>query len=220
MKVTIHQPNFFPYLGYFDKAMDADLFVFMDDFQYTKRSYINRNRIKTPEGWMWLTVPVKSSTDLNINQVEIVDNSWRDKHLTTLNHMYGKSTYYDQIIEYVKNLYNQSWDTIAEVNIQSLRDIFAMLEIDIPTRLTSDLDIHSATTTGRIIDICEQVGADEYISGSTGKEYLEVEQFDEAGLRLSFHQFSAFEYSQRFGDFVPNLSILDYLMNEGPKRWK
>jgi len=219
MIVTVHQPNFLPYLGYFDKIKQSDIFVIMDDFQYTKRSYINRNRIKTPEGWMWLTVPVTLDGLPPINEVTIATQKFKKEHLTTLKHMYGKSDHFDEYYDWLKKVYDSEWTNLASINIHLIKEVLGFLDIDVELAYTSDMEINSKSTTGRIIDICQDVGASKYLSGKTGKDYLEVELFEQSSIDLDFHSFSPFPYTQQFGEFEPNLSVLDYLMNESGKPW-
>lgn len=220
MKIAVHQPNFLPYLGFFDKAMKVDKFIFMDNFQYTKRGFINRNRIKTPEGFMWINVPVSLTGTQNINEVKISPgDNWKNKLVASLTHTYKKTDYFDELFPVIENILVKKWELLVDLNVDLLNDIFSLLDITAMTELTSDMEISSLTTTGRIIDICRNAGATEYLSGKTGRDYLDIDLFEKSGIKLSFHDFEHPVYNQRFGEFIPNLSIIDYLMNNGTKSW-
>ncbi|TXT55796.1 MAG: hypothetical protein BAJATHORv1_30179 [Candidatus Thorarchaeota archaeon] len=220
MKIAVHQPNFLPYLGYFDKARQVDIFVIFDDVQFTPRGYTNRNKIKKPNGTIWLTVPITGDRMAPINEIRIADHvEWQEKHLKTLKHMYGKSDYYEIIIPRFQEIYDKGYTYLAEFNIDLLELCFELLGITTKMVFSSNLDIIAEDGNQRILKICKKLEADKYLSGESGRDYLELSSFQESGISVEFLDFSHPVYEQQFGDFIPNLSIIDYLMNEGPKKF-
>ena len=220
MKVAVHQPNFMPYLGFFDKIRQVDTFVVLNDVQYTKRGYTNRNKIKKPNGSMWLTVPVSGELLVPINEVLIANQiDWQDHHLKTLEHMYGKADSYDTIQLKVKSEYRKDWEYLADFNIALLELCFEFLGIEVNMVFSSDQNIEADDGSDRILKICSKLGADHYLSGISGRDYLDLSAYKKAGIAVSFHDFNHPIYPQQFGDFIPNLSIIDYLMNVGPSKF-
>lgn len=217
MKIAVHQPNFLPYLGYFDKARSVDTFVILDDVEFTKGGFTNRNKIKKPNGTMWLTVPVTGDTMVPINEVLIADHlDWQEHHTKTLEHMYGKAAHYDSVWPQFGEEYEKEWKYLWNFNMALLKLCFSLLEIEVDIVYSSELDVTAEDGSERIIDICDHLDASHYLSGIGGKDYLKHEDFEKHGLGLSFQDFNHPVYSQQFGEFIPNLSVIDYLMNEGP----
>ena len=130
MKCAVHQPNFLPYLGFFDKARQVDIFVILDDVQFTSPGFTNRNRIKTPTGSKWLTVPIQGDKRAPINQTLVSEGiKWRKSHLTTLKHMYGKSKYYKSLEPFLLEVYNQNWKLLVDFNFKLLKWCFELFNI-------------------------------------------------------------------------------------------
>lgn len=218
MKLTVHQPNFLPYMGLFDKVRQVDVFVILDDVQYTKRGFTNRNRIKKPDEQMWLTVPVVSERTSLVNEVTISTNvDWKDRHLKTLKHMYSKSDYFNEVFPPLEKVYSKEYTHLFEFNIDLLRCCFDILDIQTDMRLSSSLDLGDRMGGERIIEICKKAGCSEYFSGKSGQDYLDISAFEKEGLTVSFQNFEHPVYPQQFGEFIPNLSIVDYLFNVGGK---
>ena len=218
MRFTVHQPNFLPYLGFFDKVRQVDTLVFLDDVQYTRRGFTNRNRIKKPDGPMWLTVPITGKTMTAINQVEIATHiDWKKRHLSTMKHLYGKTQFYSEITPLLEDIYSKDWILLSDFNIALLKLCFEFLQISVDMKFSSSMDIEEEQGGGRIIKIGRKLGASEYFSGKSGRDYLELSKFQEEGIDVSFQEFTHPTYEQQFGEFMPNLSIIDYLFNVGPK---
>ena len=218
MKIAVHQPNFLPYLGFFDKARQVDTFVILDDVQFTKRGFTNRNKVKKPNGTIWLTVPLTGDKLLPINQIHIADHvDWKTSHLKTLKHMYGKAEFYEEIYPKIEEVYDKSWTLLADFNLALLNVCFSSLGIDCKLEFSSTLEITAEDASERIIRICEKLKASHYLSGQTGRDYLDESDYQDHGIELSFHGFKHPVYPQQFGEFIPNLSIIDYLMNVGSK---
>lgn len=222
MIVTGHQPNYLPYAGFFEKMARADLFVIVDDVQFVKRGpfgWIHRNRIRSGDGWDWLTVPVltKGKFEQTIRDTQINARlPWARKHWRTIEWNYRKAPHFERYAEGLKGVYDRSWTSLCELNLALIRVLMNQLGIDTPVRIASKEGI-GGKSTDLVLDICRKTGADTYISGIHGKDYLSREAFEEEGVRLEFQEYDAPRYPQTGpGDFVPNLSVIDLIFNCGP----
>jgi hypothetical protein len=217
MIIAVHQPQYLPWLGYFDKIARCDLFVFLDNVQYKKREFQNRNRIKTPNGASWLTVPVrtKGASQQKICDVQ-TDNStdWQHKHWQSIERNYRKAPHFSDYGAEIRTLYHQTTEKLNILNQTCVRALIELLDISTPIVLESELGVES-TRTERIIDICQEVGGTTYLSGAGGKDYLEENQFAEAGIELRYQEYVHPVYPQLYGDFVPYLSVIDLIFNCG-----
>jgi len=216
--VTIHQPMYLPYIGFFDKIKKADIFVFGDDAQYSKGYYYNRNQIKTPQGPLMLTVPLIKPFGKKLNEIRIDNNkNWGKKHFQSLHSFYKKADYFEEYIGFFEEIYNFHWQTLHELNLKTLLYLLDELDIDIPTYFTSSLlkNYVSTDPTKHIIDICNELGADKYLSGISGKNYIKPTIFKENNIALEYQNYLPKEYNQLWGTFVPNLSVVDLLFNVG-----
>ena len=218
MLVSIHQPQFMPWLGYFDKIDRADAFVFLDTVQYKKNEWQNRNRIKTAQGPQWLTVPVRYRFPERIAEVTVnPDVNWTHKHLQALVTNYAKAPHWAAAREALQALYGRSYRTLTEVNAATIEWLRGCLAIDTPCHWASQLDIDTQDPTQRLIDICRHLGGTAYLSGVDGRNYLEVDRFSAAGIEVMFQAFHHPEYPQLFGAFESHLSALDLVLNCGPE---
>jgi len=217
VRVAIHQPQYLPWLGFLDKINSCDIFVILDDVQYKKREFQNRNRIRTPEGAIWVTVPVltKGRYYQKINEV-IIDNSsaWGQEHIRSIESSYRGSRYFDKYFPPLCGILSKKHEELCGLNIEIIRFLMDAFGIKTPLVISSSLGVESSKTR-RLIDICRLVGADEYLSGAGGRDYMEEDLFDEAGIRLSYQEFIHPEYEQKFEGFVSHLSSVDYLFNRG-----
>ena len=218
MIVAIHQPQFLPWLGYFDKIIQADVFCYLDNVQYKKNEWQNRNRIKTANGFQWLTVPVRYRFPQKINEVEINNRiNWKRKHLQALVTNYRKAPYFKEYIEIFEQINFRDWHWIYELNIYIIEKMMEVLDLKQKTTvLASELDL-SDDPTGRLIDICKAVGGGTYFSGESGADYMNLERFREREINLVFQEFNHPEYPQLFGRFKSHMSIVDLLFNCGPE---
>jgi hypothetical protein len=217
--VAIHQPNYIPWLGFFYKIAKSDIFIFLDDVQYTKNSFINRNKIKTSQGSIWLTLPVRNKGRFGqlIREVELNESvPWRKKHIKTLEANYSRSIYFLKYYDSIKNLYDISNGSLSILNITFIKYICAELGIKTKFINASEMKI-SGTSTNRLVDICMQLGADTYFSGFGGSKYQEEEIFNKYGIKLQYSDFIHPVYTQLWGEFIPNLSIFDLLFNCGER---
>jgi hypothetical protein len=221
--VAAHQPNFAPWLGFFDKAMAADVLVLLDTVQFIKRGYQNRTRIKGSAGPQWLTVPVisKGRYDQATLDVEIDETArWRSIHLRTLQSALAKAPYRDALMELVEPIYaREDVHRLVDLNVAVLREVAARFGVGTRVVLASELDL-TGSSTELMMSLTKAVGGDVYLSGPTGRRYLEPEQFAAAQLELRYHEFAPFEYPQLHGAFEPGLSCLDYIANCGFTPWK
>jgi hypothetical protein len=213
MIISIHQPNYLPYYGYFNKIKNSDIFVFLDNVPFSKNSYINRNRIKTHDGIKWLTVPVINNNILNteIKDVKIFDNNWKWKHLKTIETNYKKTPNYIPIYDLLENIFAIKWDNIASLNETVITDICKYLNIKTTFVLASNLGV-SGKSTDLLLNICKELKADTYLAGSSGINYIEEKKFTDSNISLIYQTFEHPIYNQHYGEFVYNLSILDMLM--------
>jgi len=216
--VVIHQPNYLPGLTYFDKITACDVFVFLDDVQYSKGNWINRNRIKGAHGAQWLTVPVATAGRLRQRIDEAAPDAatgWVERHLRTVQSCYGRAPHLRRYADLLAARLRQPWPSLAELNIALIVDCCAELGLR-PAFMRSSALAVSGSGTERLVAICRAVGGDVYLSGPGGLNYQKPAQFAAAGIGLRLRKFVHPVYRQLHGAFEPNLSILDLLMNEGP----
>lgn len=219
-RVVILQPSYLPWLGYFDQMQKSDFFIFYDDVLYTKNDWRNRNKIKGPSGAQWLTVPIeiknRTSQNLLIKNARIKDDSFIAKHLAQITHNYKKAPFFSEIFEMVKSFYVNRTEYISELNITSTLQIAKCLGINHVTYMkSSELNIFSDNPSQRLVNICKAVDATHYLTGGKAIEYLEESRFHESGIVLEYQNYHHPDYHQLWGEFVPYLSVIDLLFNEG-----
>lgn len=218
MKAAIIQSNYIPWKGYFDIIHEVDVFVFLEDVQYTKNDWRNRNKIKTPKGTEWITVPVIGGIHQKIFQVKI-DNSkkWIEKHKKTIHANYAASEHYDSYKEDILKIHNKKFETISELNIYAIKLICRLLDIETKILTSQELGAQGKKDD-KVIDICHSIGADHYISGPAAKDYIVKEKFEKAGIVLEYKDYSGYpEYKQLWGDFNHYVSVIDLIFNCGEK---
>lgn len=217
MIVTIHQPEHMPWLGYFNKALKADLLIHLDNVQFEKNNVQNRNRILINGEARWLTVPVNLKNHLQTTIADVpVDNSrdWKKKYLSTLYHTYCKHPYFEEIYEEIQMRIRKEESRICELNCSLIDYFFGKLGIQTKVMRASALVGKYAEKNQLLIELLKKTGADEYISGPSGRNYLDPEQFRKEKITVTFNDFRASAYPQRRQKtFIPNLSVLDLLFN-------
>jgi len=218
MKIAISQSNYIPWKGYFDSIAFVDLFILYDDVQYTRRDWRNRNRIKTSQGLKWLTIPVevKSKYYQKINETKVSNAQWAEKHWKTILTCYRRAAGFDFFAERLEKLY-QSIDSpvLSEINQYFLQTICKWLEIKTVIRSSQEFTLIQGKTE-RLVNLCQQVGATDYYSGSAAKAYMDETLFAEAGIKVHYWDYSGYaEYPQLHGKFEHEVSILDLLLNTG-----
>lgn len=220
MIVGIHQLHYLPWLRYFHKISHSDVFVLLDDIQYNKNGWQNRNKIKGDRGEIVLTVPVYGKFQQNLDEVKI-DNkaNWRKKHWGSLVNYYSRSAHFADYRDALFAIYERQWEKLNDINYEMLKVFTAALGIKTKICLSSQLDAPGEATE-RLVNICKAVGCDTYFSGAHATEaYIDMQVFDAAGIKLKVQEWKAPEYSQLFpaAGFVPDLSIVDILFNEGAR---
>lgn len=216
-KVAIVQSNYIPWKGYFDLIAVVDEFILYDDMQYTRRDWRNRNKIKTPHGLHWLTVPVqvKGKYHQKIRDTEITDSDWMVKHWKTLTQNYRRATYFDEIAGLLAPLYDETYQNLSQLNRLFIEILARYVGID--TKISNSWDYALIDgKTERLANLCAQAGATEYISGPSAKAYIDKSVFARHGIKLSWFEYSGYpEYPQLWGNFEHGVTILDLLFNCG-----
>lgn len=217
--VAVIQSNYIPWKGYFDIIHDADLFIFHDDLQYTKGDWRNRNRIKTDQGCRWLTIPVGTSENRLICDVEIQDHKWARKHWTTIQQFYAKTPYFQHYKPFFEEIFLQSeWANLSVLN-QTIIQRIAVELLGIETAFQDSRDYKlSGQKQARLLELLTKAGATHYISGPAAKSYIDPASFIEAEIELIYKDYAGYpEYEQRFPPFEHGVTILDLLFNCGPE---
>jgi len=220
-KVAILQSNYIPWKGYFDLIQQVDEFILLDSVQYTRSDWRNRNRIKTREGVVWLTIPVKStrSTFQSIQETEVADATWAERHWTRLKLAYGKAPYFQTYSAHLEALYEKAstFRLLSEVNHLFLRQLCHILQIG--TRITTDSQYRSSgTKTARLVTLCQAAGATEYLSGPAAQNYLLPSLFEDVKIQVNWMDYAGYpEYQQLYPPFNHSVSILDLLFHVGPE---
>ncbi len=217
-KAAIVQSNYIPWKGYFDLINRVDEFILYDDMQYTKRDWRNRNRIKTPDGLLWLTIPVtvKDRFSQKIKDTVISDREWNKKHWKTIAANYGKAKHFIDYRDMFEELYlNSDERFLSEINFKFIDALCSLLGIT--TGISRSMDYHLCEgKTERLVDLCRQAGAEEYITGPAAKDYINEELLRREGITVQYMDYSGYpEYNQLYGQFEHSVSIIDLIFNEG-----
>jgi len=215
MVVSIHQPNYFPWLGYFYKISKSDVFVLLDDVQFSNEGMHNYHYIKTPQGSLRLKIPVDQHTGDLIMNVKTKDFlGWKQKHIKTIEANYKKSAFFSTVFNDYVQLIDREYNNLSEMNASIIEFILVKFEIETKIIKSSELNIAS-TKEEKVMDICIALNATTYYSGTGAKAYQNESDFNSRGLQLSYSVFKSFEYKQLWGSFQSNVTVLDYLMNCG-----
>ncbi len=215
MIVSIHQPAYLPWLGYFDRIARSDKFIFLDNVQFERNSFINRNRIKTPAGPIWLTVPVRLEQHFNSTIVDIkVDSrqNWQQKHLRSIAQNYRRAPHFSAKLDRLSGFYQPAVSSLADFCFFQLLFWLRELGITTPVLRASALPV-GGYKSELILNLCRHVGATNYLSGALGRDYLHVDEFTTAGIEVSYHDYVHPRYPQMHGGFIPAMGIVDYWMN-------
>ncbi|MEI8155484.1 MAG: WbqC family protein [Burkholderiales bacterium] len=217
MFLSAHQPAYLPWLGYFEKIVQSDVFVFLDTVQFEKNSFINRNKVKTPQGPQWLTIPVKTRGHIKTTLRETMTDEaqpWRIKHLKTIESRYRRATYFKECFPKLEALLLTPGSSLAELCWRQLQFWLAEFEIETPIYRSSGSPVASKKSD-LILDLCKHFGATCYLSGALGRNYLNEDSFAAAGIEVEYQNFSHPTYPQLWGSFEPNMGIVDAWMNCG-----
>jgi hypothetical protein len=218
--VAIVQSNYIPWKGYFDLIAASDEFILYDEMQYTRRDWRNRNQIKTPHGLHWLTIPVdvKGKYYQRILDTRVSDAGWAAKHWETLRHSYARAEYYDAYRTWFEELYRSVAEEplLSRINYRFLTAICELLGIT--TRISWSTDYRLVEgKTERLVELCRQAGATDYLSGPAARDYMDESLFSTAGIGLHYMDYTGYaEYRQLYPPFTHTVSIVDLIFNEGP----
>lgn len=221
MIVTIHQPEYLPYIGFFQRVFGADVFVVLDDVGYQKNGFINRNKIKTSQGEQWITVPVKGrSPNLKINEV-FIDNQtdWQSRQWKAISINYAKAPYFKIYSQFFEEVFNKKWEKISDLDIYLIEGLIKIFRGKTKIVRASELNAKGKGTE-RLINICKKLGADIYLSGPGCEGHkVNIGEFEKEKIRIKIHDLNNPEYPQLFmnNGFLSYMSIIDLLFNCGPK---
>ena len=218
MIVAIHQLHYLPWLRYVHKIASCDVFVVLDDIQFNKNGWQNRNKIKGPQGSQFITVPVRHKLGQRLDEVKI-DNSapWRRKHWQSLGTCYGKAPFFASCSKEIEKAYQKEWESLNELNMALLTILLNEMGVATKILRSSEMGIKTEATQ-RLVDICKSLDASAYLTGEfAAQEYLEPELFRQAGLELLFQKYECPPYRQQFeaAGFIPDMSVVDLLFNHG-----
>lgn len=218
MLVAIHQLHYLPWLRYLDKIQRSDVFIVLDDIQYNKNGWQNRNKVKTASGPVVLTVPVCAKAGQRLDETRIHNEvEWRKKHWRTLEQNYRKAAYFDEYAPFFEDTYSRPWESLNALNRHMLTFYLQVLGVDTPIMYSSDLPVPGIATE-RLLHLVQAVGGTEYYTGAYALEtYLNANLLEDAGIAVQIQDWQSQEYPQLHGDFVPDLSIVDLMMNCGPE---
>jgi WbqC-like protein family len=216
--VTMHQPNYLPWIGLFSKISKADCFVVMDILQYTNHGVIHRNKIRTNTGSGYLTIPIsKDFWKDKIKDVKLPYNQeWRTAHWKTIYHNYTKTDFFKEHKEFFETLYQENFTYLWQINMEIVRYLIKSFNIDVEIIFSSTLNLDpNLKHTDMIIAVLKKLNAKSYLSGPSGRNYLEFEKLQQNGINLKFVQFNHPIYKQRYPGFESNMSAIDLLFNVG-----
>lgn len=216
---AVHQPQYLPYLGFFDKIAKADVLVALDSVQFHRRGLQHRNKIKSSQGWQWFTVPVLHSTDQVLREVTINPTEpWQRKHANAVRWNYGRAPFFESYANELIEIIERPWERLVELDMALTRWVMDCLGIATPIVFSSDLGVEGSRSE-LLADLCLAVGADTYLSGPGGRRYMDLEVFDERGVGVLWQEFEHPSYQQLFPDvgFIADLSIVDPLLCCGPE---
>jgi len=217
--VSINQPAYLPWLGYFHRIAVSDVHVVLDHVQFEKNSFVNRNRIRTPQGSMLLTVPVQTSGRfgaLPINEIEIAATpAWARKHRESLRANYARAAHFAEHEAFFRDVYARDWKRLLPL-LDHTTD-YLLRSLGIGTRLVRSAGLGvPSRKSDLVVDICERLGATVYFSGALGRRYLDKDAFRRKDIRVIYQDYEHPTYSQVFDGFESNLSVVDLLMAHGP----
>ena len=220
MKVSIHQPNYIPWIGFFNKVSQSDIYVVFDDVQYPMgKDFHNRNQIKTNNGKTWLTIPVVGKSERRkFNEIQIKDNGWNEKHLNNIKNFYGKTKYFNEYYPNLEKFYTNTYDKLIDLNMDMNKWFFKLLDIDTEIVYSSKLCDNDLRGLDKIIYILKKINTTRYITsnGPGASRYIDENIFKNNNIELIWNEYTHPTYNQQFGEFISYMSILDLLFNEGP----
>jgi WbqC-like protein len=219
MIVSINQPAYQPWLGYFHRIAISDAHVVLDDVQFEKNSFTNRNKVRTHNGWCWLTVPVKTAGkfgDLSIREVGIADEKpWAPKHWQTLRLNYSKAPFFVQHAAFFEGIYARPWKKLADLISEITAYLLNAFGINTRLYFSSQMEA-SGKKDERVLNLCRQLGATVYLSGPLGRNYVRENLFGSEKIAVRYHDYHHPIYPQVYPKFEPYMAAMDLLFNAGP----
>ncbi|MCI8314830.1 MAG: WbqC family protein [Lachnospiraceae bacterium] len=218
--VVIHQPDFMPYLGFFQRLIQADIYIVLDNVQYVRgssKAQTSRDKIKTINGEKWINVGIqKTAFKSRINEIELSkDNQWRERSLNVIKENYRKADYFSEIYPYLETLYSLKCNKMVEFNMASINMLIELFGIeDIEIIFASELSVIGKNNE-LVIELVKEVGCHRYLSGTGARDYYIPELYEKAGIEVIWQKFEPPVYKQQFGEFIPYLSSIDLLLNCG-----
>jgi len=219
MIISAHQPNYLPYLGFFDKMNRSDIFVIHDDVQFNRSDFQHRNKIRVKNDWKWLTVPVlKCEKYARINEILINNNQvknkpkWSDMHLRDIHANYKNTPFFESYKDDFYRIYERQYTHLCDLNISIIEFLTKCFDINVEFVRASDLELNT-TSTQKLVDMVKELGGTTYLSGEGGINYLDKSMFGD--IKVVFQMFDHPRYVQRYDDFIPNMSAIDALFNIG-----
>lgn len=217
MITFVHQPEYIPWLGFFDKLARCDTFIIYDDAQYQHGGFHNRNKIRTQRGWEWLTVPIIHGHPQTIKDVKIAGTEWQNKQLSVIRNNYEKTPYFKEYFPAIKEAISFNHELLIGLNLHLIRCIAQILDIKAKMVRSSEFPYGGKEKNEKLVSMCKFIGADTYLSGSGGKAYVNESKFSESNIKVHWHNYEHPIYKQHFNGFQPNMSIIDLLFNIGPQ---
>jgi len=217
--VVIHQPDFIPYLGFFHRLLQADLFIILDDVQFLREGWHHRDKIKTQNSAKWHTLKIKKAPlGTTIKDIVLLeDTKWKKDNLNQIKENYKKAIYFDEIYPFLEILYSSNDKFLIDVNLKSIEMLNNFFDIKIQTVLSSSFNIDSKANE-LVVELLQKVNATHYISGVGAKDYFQAEPFNNAEIEVVWQDFNHPVYPQLHGEFIPYLSSIDLLFNCGIKK--
>jgi hypothetical protein len=220
--ISIHQPNYLPWIGYFDKIAKSDIFVFLDTVEFSKGSFTNRNRIKLSSGTAhWLTVPVLTKDtgsppikDIRVNNAV----NWQKKHLETIRQNYGKASFFPEVFPFLSQVMQAgAWPLLRDLNIALIKALLEQAGVSTKVYVASELDIDygAKQKSELLLAICKHFGAGTYLSGKGARQYNDETLFKEQGVNIIYQSFQYPVYEQLYGAFLADLSVVDFMFYRG-----
>ncbi|MGD0406335.1 MAG: WbqC family protein, partial [Candidatus Bathyarchaeia archaeon] len=217
MIIFVHQPEYMSWLGFFDKLARCDTFVIYDDAQFQHGGFHNRNKIRTAQGWEWLTVPITHGYPQTIKDVKIAGTRWKNKHLSAITNSYEKTPYFKEYFPLIKEAIDFDHELLISLNLHLIRTFAEILSIKVNVVRSSEFPYCGKEKNEKLVSMCRSMGADTYLSGSGGKAYINENLFSQANIKIQWHNYVHPIYKQRYEGFQPNMSIIDLLFNTGPQ---
>jgi hypothetical protein len=221
--LVAHQAEFMPWLGFFSKAAMGDIYLILDDTQFKKKNFQNRNKIRdySKDGWAWLSVPLINKDKIQmLDKMVFVTDDWKREHLKAIKHAYARAPFFNDFYNLIEDIYlKQKTNRLIDLNLELIKFGLKCFEVLTPVYLTSEINATIRKITGEktdfIIDMCKVVGARVLVAGQGGKEYIEEDKFRNNDIQLVYQKFSHPVYTQMHGNFLPYMSFIDLLFNHG-----